>query len=370
MSLVLGATALAGPKDDPLRPHQWSHDTVRVTQAWQHSTGRGAVVALLDTGIDLRHPDLQRNVVVLPGADITEARCSDDCVLDGPVDRDGHGTATAGIVGATTGNRIGIAGVAPDVRLVPVRISDPAPQSYLVTLAEGIRFAADSGADVIGIWPAYPEVPYPLSSAGVSGEDVIEAQPGAMQQIFDAVEYAWSRGALLVAAAGNGWPAPDLVAPGTSPAGLAKPECGAPALHPLVLCVGAVDRDDQHVYYSDFRPLAPDMYIVGPSGRDVTGGMLPAELSPCAERVVTTALTGAPRACPGTLPAGYTTISGTSAATGYVTGVAALLAAQGRTNLQILEALRSSAVDLGVPGTDPLYGVGRVDALAAVRTPR
>lgn len=370
--LALAPPVTAAPKGDPLRSRQWSHDRVRVTEAWRHSTGRGAVVALLDSGVDLIHPDRPRHLLVPRGADLIDLDgCIDSkCRDDGPRDLSGHGTAIAGIVAAPAGNGIGIAGIAPDARVMPVRIVSPNAPTPFAALARGIRFAADRGANVIGVWVAFPETPYELSSRGVSGETLNDQPTGAAAEVFAAVEYAWSRGALVIGAAGNGFPSPSLVVPSGPPSGPAKPECGIPAIHPLALCVGAVDRADRHTYYSDFRPLRPDMLMVGPSGNDVTGGFLPPDAAPCADRVVTAALTGITRACPGDLPAGYTTISGTSGAAAYVVGVATLLAAQGRTNVQILEALRATAVDLGAPGTDPIFGRGRVDALAAVQFPR
>ncbi|HVE62874.1 MAG TPA: S8 family serine peptidase [Mycobacteriales bacterium] len=362
----------AAPKGDPLRARQWSHDRVRVTEAWKHSTGRGAVVALLDSGVDLAHPDRPHHLLIPRGADVIDPDgCIDSrCRADGPRDLSGHGTAVAGVVAARTGNGEGIAGIAPDARVMPIRIVSPNAPASFAALARGIRLAVDHGADVIGVWVAFPELPFELSSRGISGETLNDQPTGAAAEVFASVEYAWARGALVIGTAGNGFPSPSLVVPSGPPSGPGKPECGIPAIHPLALCVGAVDRADRHTYYSDFRPLRPDMLMVGPSGNDVTGGFLPPDAAPCADRVVTTALTGSTRACPGDLPAGYTTISGTSGAAAYVVGVATLLAAQGRTNVQILEALRTTAVDLGAPGTDSLYGRGRVDALAAVRAPR
>ncbi|HVE98007.1 MAG TPA: S8 family serine peptidase [Mycobacteriales bacterium] len=362
------AGAARGP--DPLRDRQWSHERIRVAEAWRHSTGRGALVALLDSGVDFRHPDLPRKFVVPRGADVVDPDgCLDNtCRDDGPRDIDGHGTAVAGVIGAVTGNGIGIAGLAPSARLMPVRIVSPTGPSFRA-LAQGLRFAADHGADVIGVWVAFPELPHALSDNGVSGEQANGQPAGSVAEVYAAVEYAWSRGAVIIASAGNGWPSGSIVDDSLPPSGPGKPECGVPAVHPLVLCVGAVDRQDQRAYYSDYRPLGSDMLMVGPSGGDVTGGPL-ASTVPCADRLVTTALTGATRACPGDLPAGYTTVSGTTGGTAHVVAVAALLAAQGRTQQQIVDVLRATAVDLGVPGTDPFYGRGRVDALAAVTAPR
>jgi subtilisin family serine protease len=371
VATALPATAKAKAKADPLRSYQWSLDTVRAPEAWRYSTGRGVTVALLDSGADLTHPELVGNLLVLPGSDFVDPDGCDenDCADDGPKDTNGHGTATASMVGAAANNGVGISGVAPNARLMPVRVVPPSGVDY-VAMAAGIRFAADNGADVIGVWQAFPELPYVLSSQGVTGGESANAQPpGAVQALYDAVEHAWGLGALVVASAGNGWPGANAASDDLPPNAAGKPECGAPAVHPLVLCVGAVDREDQHVYYSDFRALDPEMLLVGPSGNEVSGGVLPEELAPCADRVVVIALAGTTRRCPGALPTGYTYISGTTAATAHVVGVAALLAAQGRSNRQILDVLRKSAVDLGPPGPDPVYGFGRVDALAAVRTP-
>jgi subtilisin family serine protease len=118
-ALVAGAV-IAGPSarasDDPYFSRQWGLTTIQAEQAWSTATGAGSTVAIVDTGIDLGHPDLAGHIVGT-GRDLVD----DDNEAQ---DENGHGTHVAGIVAAMTGNGVGVAGTAPDAALLPVRVLD------------------------------------------------------------------------------------------------------------------------------------------------------------------------------------------------------------------------------------------------------
>ena len=169
--------------DDPSFATQWHHrntgqnggvvgDDIQSVMAWDKATGSpGAIVAVLDTGVDLTHPDLVANLAT--GYDYYD----DDAV---PADSIGHGTHVAGIIAAAGNNGIGVAGVMWRAQILPIRVCDAACPSSAI--ANGLHFAADNAARVVNM---------SFGGTGVS----------ALQQ--DAINYADALGVLLVAAAGN-----------------------------------------------------------------------------------------------------------------------------------------------------------------------
>jgi subtilisin family serine protease len=100
--------------NDPHFNRQWGLVTIQAEQAWSTTDGTGALIAVVDTGVDLGHPDLASKLVTLPGADFSD---SED--TDGAQDENGHGTHVAGIAGAVTNNGVGVAGTAPGARICP-----------------------------------------------------------------------------------------------------------------------------------------------------------------------------------------------------------------------------------------------------------
>src|SRR5918994_2972643 len=104
---LLTAPVGAGSRD-PFRGKQWGLERINAPGAWKISRGKGALIAIVDTGVDLKHPDLARKLVVRAGADIVDPKGG-----DGPLDENGHGTHVAGIAGAVTNNGVGVAGTAP-----------------------------------------------------------------------------------------------------------------------------------------------------------------------------------------------------------------------------------------------------------------
>ncbi|MTV26458.1 S8 family serine peptidase [Nitriliruptoraceae bacterium ZYF776] len=304
--LLLPGVALAA--GDPYRDQQWALDTLRVERAWASSRGLGAIVAVVDTGVDLAHPDLRSRLVRDPAGEVVGLDLVDG---DGvPQDEHGHGTLVAGIVAASANNGIGIAGVAPDASILPIRVLDGDGAGRSEDVGQAIRWATDRGAHVINL----------SLEAASSGRG-----PGVPA---DAVRYAWDRGVVVVVAAGNTEGAAAAYAPDLP-----------------VLLVGAVDRRDRPAPFSSVgredAVVAPGVGIVSTWCR-----------SPGALR------------CDGTVS--YGVADGTSFAAPHVAGVAALLVAQGLDHEQVVERLRATAVDVGPPGPDTRTGAGRVDAAAAV----
>ncbi len=159
--------------DDPYYGTQWGLPRVGAPTAWGVSTGAGVTVAVVDTGVELSHPDLQGRL--LPGYDFI----NDDAT---PNDDNGHGTRMSGIIAAAQDNGIGVSGVAPSAMLLPVKALDGQGQGPYSIVASGIVYAVDHGARVVN-----------LSLAGA-------AQSGLLQ---DAIDYALAHDAVVVAAAGN-----------------------------------------------------------------------------------------------------------------------------------------------------------------------
>jgi subtilisin family serine protease len=334
---AVAAPATAAETGDPLASQQWGLDQVRAPAAWSASTGAGAVIAIVDTGVDLGHPDLAGKLVA--GATFTcgdrPAPCGNGDWVgpDGEAQRsDDHGTHVAGIAGAITGNGVGIAGVAPDARLMPVKVLEDGGGSF-AEIAAGIRWAADNGADVIN-----------LSLGALPGVQAL-TYTGLISDTTDAVDYARSKGAVVVAAAGNDFQVP---------------LCGTPAFEDGALCVTATDKREAPAAYSNMG-LKPDLQAVAAPG----GSLLPI----CGEDVLSTVPRGTGGSTVCGYGSGYDEKAGTSMAAPHVAGVAALLVAQGRTDTQVLDVLLSSSRQ---PQTDvrgvftPSYGWGIVDAAAAV----
>jgi subtilisin family serine protease len=331
---ALSAGPARADSGDPLFDEQWGLHRIQAEQAWATADGSGAVIAIVDGGVDLGHPDLKDKLLVRPGADFVEedpcaaAPASTSCVDDGPQDEDGHGTHVAGIAAALTGNGIGVAGTAPGAKLLPVRVLRADGGGTTSDLASGIRFAADNGADVINISANYS-----------SGEGELAGLTGGLRPVNEAIDHAWTKGAVIVVSAGNE----------------AVPLCAEPAAHARVLCVGAVGRNDLPARYSNRDPAMTKSFLVAPGGE----GLLS-----CAGEILSTYLRTAAVGCSDA--PGYEATSGTSMAAPFVSGVAALLAGEGSNAGQIVGCITRTATDLGTPGRDPIYGHGLVNAARAV----
>jgi subtilisin family serine protease len=318
LTAVLIAGPAAGAPSDPYFSRQWGLPKIQAEPAWAVSDGTGAVIAIVDTGVDLGHPDLSSKLVS-NGADFVDGGTAQD--------ENGHGSHVAGIAAAATNNGVGVAGTAPGARILPVRVLDENGSGSTDQVASGIRYAADQGADVIN-----------LSLGFLSGVDKVIKITGGLEPVYAAIDHARSVGAVVVVAAGN-----DTV-----------PLCSEPSGHPDVICVGATDRNDMRSFYSNSDATMTSKYLVAPGGAALD----------CAGDIFSTYLRTAETFC--SPEPGYEAIAGTSMATPFVSGVAGLLAGKGLAGPAIEACLLAQTDDLGIPGRDPIFGYGRVNANKAV----
>ncbi len=303
--------------NDPLWGSQWGLDAAGVRSAWALTRGRPEiVVAVIDTGVDLGHPDLVGRLI--PGTDLGSGDAD-------PSDEHGHGTHVAGIVAATAGNARGVSGAAPAVVVMPVKVSWFDLDGSLViteeTVAEAILWAVARGARVVNL------------SLGAPNE-----QPSAV--INAAIDSARARGVVVVAAAGNH----AATAPG--------PGVSQPGAYGPVLTVAAVtDGGPSLGGPGSAARYAPAAY--SNSGPEV-------DLAAPGTSILST--------IPRWASTDYGYLSGTSMATPFVSAVAALVLSRdpSLTADRVEAALIGSAVDLGPAGPDPETGAGLLSAGAAV----
>ncbi len=308
--------ALAAPpaSADLARSEDWALSALHAEQAWKTTKGAGITVAVLDTGVDATHPDLTGQV--LPGKDEIGFGAS-----RGHSYWAKHGTGMAAIIaghGHGPGGGDGVLGIAPEARILPVRVlledKDPMRQKARTTrgdaLPDGIRWAADHGADVINL---------------SLGDDSATAAPVAAED--DAIRYALSKGVVVVSSAGNGGDEAD--------------RSSYPAAYPGVISVAAVDRHGEHASFSTHRwytsVAAPGVEVViADPDRTYYNGW------------------------------------GTSAASAYVSGAAALIrSANPRLSpAQVKQVLQDTTRDRPKGGRNDDVGTGLIDPAAAVARAR
>jgi subtilisin family serine protease len=345
LALVTATAAPAAAQSTPNDEYfglQWGQQQIHTPAAWARSTGAGTTIAIVDSGVDLDHPDLAGKIAggtTFAGCADQPNGCGNGDWQSGPPSvgaGDPHGTHVAGIAAAATGNGIGVAGTAPDAQLLAVKVLGEEGGSF-EEIAAGIRWSADHGANVIN-----------LSLGALPGVQALEIT-GVIADARDAITYARAKGAVVVIAAGNEF------------ASL----CASPAFNDGALCVTSTDRNELRSSFSNFG-VKPDMHVVaGPGG---------AALLACQDDIISSvppdAEDGFCEESEGT--PGYDFYAGTSMATPHVSGVAALLMAQGRDDDETISVLESTARKPGVGAVgvpDPVYGYGIVDADAATAEP-
>ena len=320
--VVLGlvfAPWAAHASDDPLFDQQWALKKIRATEAWGLSTGKGVLIGVVDTGIDLTHEDLAGKVVASTNC-IGSGGDPNRCTGTGQDDQ-GHGTHVAGIAAAAKDNGVGIAGVAPDAGLVVAKAMAADGSGTTEDINAAIRWVVDHGARVVN-----------LSLGGSFLQDSLFGT-----SLSEGVLYAWTRGAIPVLAAGN-----------TNLLGLGIGSSQYGSLPAVV--VAATGPDDRLAGYSS--PVGNAQWALSAPGGAGTGNKADAVLSTYWKEGATNH---------------YDAFSGTSMAVPHVSGTLALLLAQG--SPPAVAVARVLATADRVPCNSGLLGgvcPGRLNAGAAV----
>jgi serine protease len=362
-----------GPRfvpNDPLYGQQWNFPLLDMARAWDINLGASPsiIVAVLDTGVAYRsalsrfatraftlngqlHPSL--GTIDIPFAAAPDLGPADRFVTPRdfiwgdtlPLDFEGHGTHVAGTLGQLTNNGVGAAGMAGNVRIMPVKVIS-GPWDIIFgndatgtddVVAQGIRYAVDNGAKVLNM------------SIGRNGN--------AAPVLRDALQYATSRGAFVAIAAGNEFLDGNPVS---------RPADSAPEIEGVV-SVGAIDRNSARARYSNTGTYVE---LVAPGGDQVRGGVTAGILQQTYNFDFTDTYLNGPVAyrAPRFDAFTYQYLQGTSMATPHVAGFAAMLMQQGITSPAAIEAaMKKYATDLGAAGRDNEYGYGLINPRAALR---
>ena len=286
------ANVILTPNDPYYAAYQWHLPKVDAPTAWDTTTGSASVtIAVVDSGVQANHPDLAGRV--LAGYDFVnnDADASDDY---------GHGTGVAGVAAATGNDAIGTAGAAWNVAILPVKTMNSSGSGAYSAIASGITYSADRGAKIIN-----------LSLGGTLSSTTLKS----------AVSYAWNKGSVLIAAAGNN---------GSSTAVY-------PAAYPNVVAVSATTPSDTLASFSSYGSFVD----LSAPGQDITMPWI---------------------------NSGYVTISGTSFSSPLTAGVAALALSRNPalSNAQIASLLTANTDDIGAVGYDTFFGAGRLNAAKVV----
>jgi serine protease len=311
------APGSAFPNDACYR-YQWHLQQIGMPDAWKRGNGKGAVVAVIDTGVT-QVADLGETKFV-PGFNFVANN-------DDARDDHGHGTHVAGTIAQSTNNKVGVAGVAYGATIMPIKVLSARGSGSVAGIAQGIRWAADHGANVIN-----------MSLGG----------PTRMGTLANAVKYARDKGVVIVAAAGND----------------GQGRVGYPAAYPGVIAVAATQFDESTTFYSNW---GKEIDVAAPGGNtrvDQNGDGKP-------DGVLQHTIV------PGqTSKTDYLWFMGTSMASPHVAGVAALIVGTGVRKPDAVEeillgtARKPKAGSAAGARVDDHYGAGIVDAAAALRKAR
>jgi serine protease len=285
--------------NDPQYSRQWHLHNIHAEQAWEENRGKGITVAVIDTGVS-KVPDLAQTEFVA-GYDFVNNKVNAD-------DDNGHGTHVAGTVAQSTNNNYGVAGVAYEAKIMPLKVLAASGGGTISDIAEAIRFAADNKADVINM------------SLGGGGES---------QVMKDAIEYAYNKGVVIVAAAGNE----------------NRDSASYPARYARVISVAAIDAQGEKAEFSNYGAGVDISAPGGGNGSKIWQETIDPQTN-------TPVVVG---------------FQGTSMAAPHVAGVVALIKSTGVTAPdEVLAVLQQSVRKID---TDPqnYYGAGHLDAAAAVK---
>lgn len=280
--------------NDPAVQQQWALEKIQAFDAWDVTVGSEIVVAVIDTGVSPAHPDLAGKV--LPGYNAIQDNERSD-------DDNGHGTAVSGLIAANTDNNTGVAGMCWNCRILPIKVLSFRGGGDDASVARGVRWATDNGARIINM------------SLGGSRDS---------QTLREAIQYAASRGVLIIASSGNEREQGNPV--------------NYPAAYPEVLAIGATGNNDTVTGFSN----TGDYVALAAPGVGLWTTMLDGNYGPP---------------------------NGTSFSSPYVAGTAGLVwsVRPDLSNADVACILQASADDKGAAGKDPEYGWGRLNALRAVQ---
>jgi thermitase len=300
------------PNDPYFRPYQkydnitnqWALYAISAPQAWDLTQGSSAcVVAVVDSGVNYNHEDLAGKVILGPDY------VNND---NDPMDDFGHGTHVAGIIGASGNNAKGIAGMCWNCGIMAIKVLNAQDWGWYSNYALGIMYAADHGAKVIN-----------LSLGGTDESQLLQ----------DAIDYAYAKGCVVVASAGNNNSSTPVY----------------PAACEHVISVAATNRHDAKTDYSDFGPWVDVCAPGGDIEGDMSLGGSPSQIWSC-----------------GLDNSGYALHMGTSVAAPFVSGLAASILSikPDLTPDEVKDIIKSTADDIG----HPELGTGRINAYKALAT--
>ncbi|HET7077837.1 MAG TPA: S8 family serine peptidase [Chloroflexia bacterium] len=313
-NLIRHIHALAVTPNDPLYPVQWAYPRINAPAAWSTAQVPGVIVAVLDTGLDLNHPEFAGRIV--PGVNYARPGAS-------PQDDNGHGTHIAGIIAGAGNNGVGGAGLAWRASILPIKVADSGGNLTSEAWINGIAYAIQHRAQVIN-----------MSFGGTTYSGSEQA----------AINDAWRAGLVVVGSAGNS-------GDGGNPVEY-------PASYDNVVSVAAIGSDNARAYYSEYNRFVD---VTAPGGNARFSNDPP-------DRFI---LSSWPLGLQSNYQTGYGQEIGTSQSAAFVSGLAALMLSTGPgwTNAAIVDRVQRTATDLGAPGRDNSYGYGLINAAAAIANP-
>ncbi len=306
-----------GFPNDPMFERQWHLRQIGMGEAWKLADGTGVIVAVLDTGV--AYEDYQRFHQVEDLKGLSFVKPFDFVDNDTHANDDhGHGTHVTGSIAQVTNNKIGVAGVARNVQIMPLKVLSGSGSGSVAGIADAIRYAADNGAKVIN-----------MSLGG----------PFPSKALKNAVTYAHKKGVIVICAAGND----------------GRNKVGYPAAYAGAVAVASTQSDEATAFYSNY---GKDIDIAAPGGNTrngEAGGVLQ-----------NTIKIGDPT------KSGYFAFMGTSMAAPHAAGVAALVVGEGVTNPVMVEQILKETArrPTGKAYSSDRYGAGIIDAPAAVKKAR
>lgn len=285
--------------NDPQYSKQWHLHSIHAERAWEDNRGKGITVAIIDTGVS-KVPDLA-NTEFVAGYDFVNDKATAD-------DDNGHGTHVAGTVAQSTNNNYGVAGIAYEAKIMPLKVLSGSGGGTIGDIAEAIRFAADNKADIINM------------SLGGGGES---------QVMKDAIDYAYNKGVVIIAAAGNE----------------NNNSASYPARYAHVIGVGATDAQGERAEFSNYGAGVDISAPGGGNGSKIWQETIDPDTN-------TPIISG---------------LQGTSMAAPHVAGVAALIKSTGITAPDEILAVLQQSVRQIEQDPQNYYGAGQLDAAAAVK---